>query len=71
MELIDEIMISIEDYVTDSMAVSNCLYIILEGYDIQKKSTELAEYIPDTNDSLIKKFLVSLFNGDSCTVLSN
>lgn len=59
MELIDEIMVSIEDYVTDSMAVSNCLYIILEGYDIQKKSTELAEYKPESNIYLVKKFLVA------------
>ena len=58
MELIDEIMVNIEDYVTDSMAVSNCLYIVLQDYSITRKSTEIAEYIPDTNDSLIKKFLV-------------
>ena len=59
MELIDEIMVNIEDYVTDSMAVSNCLYIILEGYDIQKKSTELAEYKPEDNILLLKKFLIA------------
>ena len=58
MELIDEIMIDIEDYVTDSMAVSNCLYIIFQHYDIQKKSTELVEYKGEDNLLLLKKFLV-------------
>ena len=59
MELIDEIMVNIENYVTDFMAVSNCLYIILQDYDITKKSTELVEYRGDDNLLLIKKFLVA------------
>lgn len=59
MELIDEIIQGIENYVTDPMAVSNCLYIILKDYDITKKSTDLVQYIPDDNELLIKKFLVA------------
>lgn len=59
MELIDEILQNIEPYVTDAMAVSNSLYITLQHYDIQKKSTELAEYHPEDNEYLIKKFLVA------------
>ncbi len=59
MELIDEIMQQIGDYVTDPMAVSNCLYIALQDYSVTKKSTELAEYKPDDNNMLIKKFLVA------------
>ena len=59
MELIDEIMQGIENYVSDPMAVSNCLYIILKDYDITKRSTELSTYIPDDNEMLIKKFLVA------------
>lgn len=58
MELIDQIMNQISDYVTDPMAVSNCLYIAFQDYCITKKSTELTEYVPDSNDILIKKFLV-------------
>ena len=58
MELIDQIMNQISDYVTDPMAVSNCLYIALQDYTITKKATEITEYIPDSNDVLIKKFLV-------------
>lgn len=58
-ELIDEIMANIEPYVTDAMAVSNSLYISLQHYDIQKKSTELAEYKPEDNEYLIKKFLIA------------
>ena len=58
MELIDQIMNQISDYVTDPMAVSNCLYIAFQDYSITKKSTELTEYVPDSNDILIKKFLV-------------
>lgn len=59
MELIDEIMRGIENYVSDPMAVSNCLYIILKDYDVSKKSTELTTYVPDDNEMLIKKFLVA------------
>ena len=59
MELIDEILQNIDPYVTDSMAVSNALYITLQNYDIQRKSTELVEYQPDDNEYLIKKFLVA------------
>lgn len=59
MELIDEIMMNISDYVIDPMAVSNSLYITLQDYDIQKKSTELAVYQPEDNELLIKKFLVA------------
>ena len=58
MELIDEIMNMISDYVTDPMAVSNCLYIAFQDYSVNKKATEIAEYIPNSNDILIKKFLV-------------
>ena len=58
MELIDQIMSQISDYVTDPMVVSNCLYIAMQDYSITKKSTELTEYVPDSNDVLIKKFLV-------------
>lgn len=59
MELIDEIMLGIEQYVTDPMAVSNSLYITLQYYDIHKKSTELAEYVPEDNEFYIKKFLIA------------
>ena len=59
MELIDEIMMNISEYVTDQMAVSNCLYIVLEGYDIQKKSTDIVKYQGEDNQYLIKKFLVA------------
>lgn len=59
MELIDEILLNIESYVTDPMAVSNSLYITLQHYDIQKKSTELVEYIPEDNEYYIKKFLIA------------
>ena len=59
MELIDEIMQGIEDYVNDPMAVSNCLYVILKDYDVAKRSTELTAYIPDDNEMLIRKFLVA------------
>lgn len=59
MELIDEIMMNISEYVTDQMAVSNCLYIILEGYDIQKKSTDIVKYQGEDNQYLIRKFLVA------------
>lgn len=59
MELIDEIMMNIGEYVTDQMAVSNCLYIVLEGYDIQKKSTDIVKYQGEDNQYLIKKFLVA------------
>ena len=57
-ELIDEIILNIEPYITDSMAVSNSLYITLQHYDIKKKSTDLVEYVPEDNDYYIKKFLV-------------
>jgi site-specific recombinase XerD len=59
MELIDKIMSQISDYVTDPMVVSNCLYIAMQDYSITKKTTELTEYVPDSNEILIKKFLVS------------
>jgi site-specific recombinase XerD len=59
MELIDEIMMHITDYCKDPEAVSNALYVCLQGYSITKKTTELAEYIPETNELLIKKFLVA------------
>ena len=59
MELIDEILLNIEPYVKDSMAVSNSLYITLQHYEIQKKSTELAEYVPEDNEYYIKKFLIA------------
>ena len=59
MELIDEIMMNISEYVTDQMAVSNCLYIVLEGYDIQKKSTDIVKYQGEDNQYLIRKFLVA------------
>ena len=59
MEIIDEILLNIEPYVKDSMAVSNSLYITLQHYDIQKKSTELAEYVPEDNEYYIKKFLIA------------
>lgn len=59
MELIDEIMLNIEPYITDSMAVSNSLYITLQHYSITKKSTELAEYHPEDNEYYIKKFLIA------------
>ena len=58
-ELIDEIMFNIDPYITDSMAVSNSLYITLQHYDIQKKSTEIVEYVPENNEYFIKKFLVA------------
>ena len=59
MELVDEIMEHIGDYVTDQFAVSNSIYIILDKYEIKKKSTEIVKYKADTNEMLIKKFLVS------------
>ena len=59
MELVDEIMEHIGDYVTDQFAVSNSIYIILDKYDVKKKSTEIVKYRADTNEMLIKKFLVS------------
>lgn len=59
MELVDEIMKHIGDYVTDQFAVSNSIYIILDKYDVKKKSTEIVKYKADTNEMLIKKFLVS------------
>ena len=59
MELIDEICTSIESYVTDMQAVSNVLYIILDRYSIDKKSTELTKYKGDDNTLLLKKFLVA------------
>lgn len=59
MEIIDEIMRNIVNYCTDPEAVSNSLYITLQHYSITKKSTELAEYQPDTNELLIKRFLVA------------
>jgi site-specific recombinase XerD len=58
MELIDQIMNQISNYVIDPMAVSNCLYIAFQDYSITRKQTELTEYVPDSNDILIKKFLV-------------
>ena len=57
MELVDEIMEHIGDYVTDQFAVSNSIYIILDKYDVKKKSTEIVKYKADTNEMLIKKFL--------------
>ena len=59
MELVDEIMEHIGDYVTDQFAVSNSIYIILDKYNVTKKSTEIVKYKADTNEMLIKKFLVS------------
>jgi len=59
MELVDEIMEHIGSYVTDHFAVSNSIYIILDKYEIKKKSTEIVKYKADTNEMLIKKFLVS------------
>ena len=59
MELIDKIMSQISDYVTDPMVVSNCLYIAMQDYSITRKTTELTEYVPDSNEISIKKFLVS------------
>ena len=58
-ELIDEIMLNISNYVTDQMAVSNSLYITLEHYEINKKSTDLVEYKPQDNEFYIRKFLVA------------
>ena len=37
-ELIDKIMSQISDYVTDPMAVSNCLYIAMQDYSITRKT---------------------------------
>lgn len=59
MELVDEIMSHIGDYVTDQFAVSNSIYIILDKYEVKKKSTDIVKYEPDSNDLLMKKFLVS------------
>ena len=59
MELVDEIMEHIGSYVTDHFAVSNSIYIILDKYEIKKKSTEIVKYKADSNEMLIKKFLVS------------
>ena len=43
MELIDEIMMNISEYVTDQMACSKCRYVVLYGYDIQKKSSDIVK----------------------------
>lgn len=59
MELVDEIMEHIGDYVTDQFAVSNSIYIILDKYEVKKKSTEIVKYKADSNEMLIKKFLVA------------
>lgn len=58
MELIDEIIISIEKYCTDLEAVRNILFITFDGYDIQKKQRELTIYEPQSNEAMLKKFLV-------------
>ena len=46
MELIDEIILSVEKYCTDLEAVRNILFITFDGYDIQKKQRELTVYEP-------------------------
>lgn len=58
MELIERIMLNIHQYCTDSKAVENSLYIIMQDYNIERKSTEIAKYEPDSNEALVKKFLV-------------
>lgn len=59
MKLIDEIMVKLDPYVTDSFAVSNILYVLLNGYDIKEKTTEIAVYKGETNELLLKRFLVA------------
>jgi len=59
MQIIDEIMMTIHPYCNDPAAVENALYVLLQHYDCNKKSTELVEYIPDTNEMLIRKFLLA------------
>lgn len=59
MKLIDEIMIKIDPYITDSFAVSNILYVLLNDYEIKEKTTEIAVYHGDTNELLLKRFLVA------------
>ena len=59
MEIIDEIMRNIVNYCNDPEAVSNSLYITFQHYSITKKSTEIVQYEPDTNELLIKRFLVA------------
>lgn len=59
MELIDELLLSISDYVTDQMAVSNALYIALQHYDVTKKNTEIAEYKAEDNEYYVRKFLIA------------
>lgn len=41
MELIDEIIQNIEPYVTDAMAVSNCLYIVFQNYSVTRICQDL------------------------------
>lgn len=59
MELIDEICSKIDPYVSDMQAVNNILYVILNRYSIEKKSTEVAIYHGEDNLLLLKKFLVA------------
>lgn len=59
MQIIDEIMVSIADYVTDEFAVSNALYVILSGYNIEKATTDIVPYRTETNEILIKRFIVA------------
>ena len=59
MQLIDEIMVSIADYVTDEFAVSNALYVILSGYNVEKATTDIVPYRTETNEILIKRFIVA------------
>ena len=58
MELVDRIMINIHQYCTDSKAVENALYILLQDYNIDRKVTEIVKYEPETNEALVKRFLV-------------
>lgn len=59
MQLIDEIMVSIADYVTDEFAVNNALYVILSGYNVEKATTDIVPYRTETNEILIKRFIVA------------
>jgi len=58
-QIIDEIMMGISDYVKDEFAVSNALYVILSGYTIEKNTTDIVPYRAESNDILIKRFVIA------------
>ena len=59
MEFIDEVMLRIEKYCNDPTAVQNVLYVMLENYTMERKSTQLTVYEPDSNEALLKRFLMA------------